>query len=262
MPGVGSIGSTDIFNPLPTLRRMRHGRTELLYLDDSYLREFEAEVIDVRENGVILGATAFHPTGGGLVSDTGHIAHSRGVSRVLEARFVEEGVLHVVEGDLPEVGEVVRGTLDWERRYRIMRMHTSLHALSAVVSRETGALVTGNQVRPDVSRVDFSLETLDRELIRRLVDRTNSLLAEGRPVRISWIPREEALKIPGITKLADRLPPELEVWRVVEIEGIDLQADGGPHVRNTAEIGRIEIVDLESKGRRNKRVYFTLSEPE
>ncbi len=241
---------------------MRHGRTELLYLEDSYLREFEAEVIGVREGGVILSATAFHPTGGGLVSDTGFIAHSRGVSRVVEAKFVDEGVLHVMEGDLPEVGEVVRGALDWERRYRIMRMHTSLHALSAVVSRETGALVTGNQVRPDVSRVDFSLETLNRDLIRGLVERTNSLLAEGRPVRITWMPREEALKIPGITKLADRLPPELEVWRIVEIEGIDLQADGGPHVRNTAEIGGIEVFDFESKGKRNKRVYLKLSERE
>ncbi len=239
---------------------MRHGKTELLYLDDSYLREFDAEVTDVRENGVILNATAFHPTGGGLVSDTGVIDHSRGSSRVIEARFVDDGVLHVVEGALPEVGEVVKGALDWERRYRVMRMHTALHALSAVVARETGALVTGNQVRPDVSRVDFSLETMDRELIRRLVDLTNSLLAEGRPVRISWIRREEALKIPGITKLADRLPPELEVWRVVEIEGIDLQADGGPHVRNTSEVGRIEVVGFESKGRRNKRVYFTLSD--
>jgi Ser-tRNA(Ala) deacylase AlaX len=117
-------------------------------------------------------------------------------------------------------------------------------------------------VKPDVSRVDFSLEALDRDQIRRLVERTNSLLAEGRPVRIAWMPRDEALKIPGITKLADRLPPELEVWRVVEIEGIDLQADGGPHVRHTAEVGRIEVVDFESKGRRNKRVYFTLSERE
>jgi Ser-tRNA(Ala) deacylase AlaX len=246
----------------PSLKRLRHGRTELLYLDDSYLREFEAEVVDVRENGVILGATAFHPTGGGLVSDTGSIVHSKGVSKVVEARFVEDGVLHVVEGDLPDVGEVVRGTLDWERRYRIMRMHTALHALSAVVSKEAGALVTGNQVKPDVSRVDFSLEALDRDLIRRLVERTNSLLAEGRPVRIAWMPRDEALKIPGITKLADRLPPEIEVWRVVEIEGIDLQADGGPHVRNTAEVGSIEVVGFESKGRRNKRVYFTLSERE
>ncbi|MDJ0274545.1 MAG: alanyl-tRNA editing protein [Nitrososphaerota archaeon] len=239
---------------------MKHGKTELLYLDDSYLREFEAEVLEVQGDGVVLSATAFHPTGGGLVSDTGTMEHSRGVSKVVEAKFVEGGVLHVLEGELPEMGERVKGVLDWERRYRVMRMHTSLHALSAVVSRETGALVTGNQVKPDVSRVDFSLEALDRDLIRRLVDLTNSLLAEGRPVRVSWMPREEAMKLPGITKLADRLPPELPVWRIVEIEGIDLQADGGPHVRNTAEIGRIEIVGFESKGRRNKRVYFTLSD--
>ncbi|MEM2770736.1 MAG: alanyl-tRNA editing protein, partial [Nitrososphaerota archaeon] len=121
---------------------MKHGKTELLYLDDSYLREFEAEVLEVQGDGVVLSATAFHPTGGGLVSDTGTMEHSRGVSKVVEAKFVEGGVLHVLEGELPEMGERVKGVLDWERRYRVMRMHTSLHALSAVVSRETGALVT------------------------------------------------------------------------------------------------------------------------
>lgn len=239
---------------------MKHGLTELLYLDDSYIKEFSAEVLEIKENGVILSATAFHPTGGGLVSDTGLLYHSKGTSSVVEVRFEEDGIFHIINGELPSIKENIRGVLDWDRRYRIMRMHTALHALSAIVARETGALVTGNQVRPDVSRVDFSLEGLDRGLIMKLVDLTNSLISEGRKVKIYWMDRNEALKIPGITKLADRLPPDLPMLRIVEIEGIDIQADGGPHVRNTNEIGSIEVVDFESKGKRNKRIYFKLSD--
>ncbi|MCS6787990.1 MAG: alanyl-tRNA editing protein [Aigarchaeota archaeon] len=235
---------------------MRHGRTELLYLDDSYLREFEAEVIGVSEGGAVLDATAFHPTGGGLVSDVGELRHGSGVALVREVRFGEDGVVHLCEGELPRPGERVRGVLDWERRYRVMRAHTALHALSAVVARETGALVTGNQVSHGECRVDFALESLDRDLLRRLVDLTNSVLSEGRPVKVRWMSREEALRIPGITKLADRLPPDVPVLRVVEIEGVDLQADGGPHVANTRECGEIEVLGFESKGKRNKRLYF------
>lgn len=237
---------------------MRHGVTELLYLEDSYLREFEARVERVVEDSILLDRTIFHPTGGGLVSDVGVIHHEGGSAEVVEAKFVEGGVLHVLKGRCPMEGEVIRGAIDWERRYSVMQMHTALHALSAVVVREAGALVTGNQVRPDVSRVDFSLNKLDRAEFEKFVEITNYLLADGRDVRIRWMRREEVLAIPNITKLANRLPPDLPVLRIVEIDGVDVQADGGPHVKNTRECGRIEIVDIESKGARNKRLYFTL----
>ncbi|MCS7118336.1 MAG: alanyl-tRNA editing protein [Thaumarchaeota archaeon] len=235
---------------------MRQGRTELLYLYDSYLREFDANVVEVVEGGVVLDATAFHPTGGGLVFDVGELRHDRGTAYVKEVKFIDDGVVHVCDGELPQRGLQVHGVIDWDRRYRVMRAHTALHALSSVVARETGALVTGNQVGHEGCRVDFALEGLDRDLLRRLVDLTNSVLKEGREVRVRWMSREEALKIPGITKLADRLPPEVPVLRLVEIEGVDLQADGGPHVANTRECGEIEVLGFESKGRRNKRLYF------
>ncbi|MCS7094963.1 MAG: alanyl-tRNA editing protein [Thaumarchaeota archaeon] len=235
---------------------MRQGRTKLLYLDDSYLREFDANVLQVAEGGVILDSTTFHPTGGGLISDIGELQHSGGTAHVREVRFIDDGVVHVCDGELPQRGMQVHGVIDWDRRYRVMRAHTALHALSAVVARETGALVTGNQVGHEDCRVDFALEGLDRELLRRMVDLTNSVLKEGRRVSVRWMSREEALRIPGITKLADRLPPEVPMLRLVEIEGVDLQADGGPHVANTRECGEIEVLGFESKGKRNKRLYF------
>ncbi|GBC71605.1 Alanine--tRNA ligase [Candidatus Calditenuaceae archaeon HR02] len=240
---------------------MQIGRTELLYLRDSYLSEFHAEVVGVGEDYVVLDRTAFHPRGGGLVSDTGTLFRGSEVFQVLGAEQSEEGVRHMVDRAGLEVGDRVRGALDWSRRYRLMRMHTALHVLVAIVNSRTGALITGNQVEPDSSRVDFNLEKMDRALIEECVAEANRRLAEGHEIRIRFIEREEALKIPELVKLAAKAPPEAPILRIVEIGEIDAQLDGGPHVKNTSEVGRIVMKKIENKGKSNRRLYFTLDPP-
>jgi Ser-tRNA(Ala) deacylase AlaX len=227
-------------------------------MDDSYLKEFEARVVEVLGNNVVLDKTAFHPRGGGLPEDTGVLVKEGQEVRVVQV-FSEEGrVLHSAPGHMFSVGDAVKGVLDWERRYLIMRMHTGIHALASVFNRRTGALITGNQVNVDKSRLDLNLEKIDRALIDDVFSETNRELALGRMVKINYLPREEALKIPGIVKLAEAAPPSVERLRIVEIEGLDIQADGGPHVANTKEVGELILLKVENKGRNNRRVYFTL----
>jgi len=235
---------------------MKQGKTELLYMDDSYLREFEATVLSRDPKGVLLDRTCFHPRGGGLESDTGLLEFGEGKAIVKEALFSEEGVMHVVEPNLPEGVNKVKGILDWNRRYKLMRLHTALHVLAAVILRREEALITGNHVAPNGARVDFSFKAFDREAITACIEEANSELGRNREVRIYYLSREEALSRPGIVKLAGRMPPNLSVLRVVEIEGVDLQADGGPHVKNTREVGRIVLQKLENKGKNNRRMYF------
>ncbi|MEM1553841.1 MAG: alanyl-tRNA editing protein AlaXM [Thermoproteota archaeon] len=232
--------------------------TELLYMDDSYLKEFDAEVVEILGDNVVLDRTAFHPRGGGLPEDIGIIVKDGEEFKVLQVVSEDGKVLHNVPGHRFNVGDKVRGILNWERRYVIMRMHTGIHALAAVFNKRTGALITGNQVNVDKSRLDMNLEKIDRELINDVFNETNRELALGRTVKIYYLPREEALKIPGIVKLAEAAPPNVEKLRIVEIEGLDIQADGGPHVANTREVGELILLKIENKGRNNRRVYFTL----
>ncbi|MDK2371872.1 MAG: alanyl-tRNA editing protein AlaXM [Candidatus Korarchaeota archaeon] len=232
--------------------------TELLYMDDSYLKEFEAEVVEVSGDRVVLDRTAFYPVGGGLPSDTGVLLKGSEEYRVEEVRKEGGKVWHIVPGHSLSPGDGVRGVIDWDRRYRVMRMHTALHALIAVMNQKFGVLVTGNKVAPDRSRVDVNLEKPDRELVEKVIAETNEELAKGLPVKIYYLPREEAMKIPGIVKLARALPPSVQKLRIVEIEGLDIQADGGPHVSNTKEVGRIVFLRLENKGKNNRRIHFTL----
>ncbi len=240
---------------------MRAGKTELLYLTDSYLRTCEARVVRSGEDYIIPDRTIFHPKGGGLVADRGEILHLGGRARVTNIELAEEGAVHTLEGlsaAIP-VGEVITCTLDWDWRYRLMRMHTALHVLSAIVHSRTGALITGNQVEPETSRVDFSLERMDRALIEECVAEANRRIAEGHEVVVRFIGRDEALKQPGLVRLASKAPPDAPILRIVEIGSIDAQLDGGPHVKNTAEIGEILLKKIENKGKSNRRLYFTLT---
>ncbi|MDW8083951.1 MAG: alanyl-tRNA editing protein [Candidatus Caldarchaeum sp.] len=238
---------------------MEHGRTRLLYLDDSYLTNASAVVVEAGEGWVVLDRTCFHPRGGGLVSDVGEIRYGPKVSKVIEAVFGESGVVHNLDGPAPEVGSVVECFIDWNKRYRLMRMHTGLHVLAAIMVEKTGALITGNNVSFESARVDFSLETFDRAVMEQIVNETNSRLAEGHQVKTYYMDREKVLSTPGMVKLAGRLPPDVPKLRIVEIEELDIQADGGPHVRNTAEVGRIVLTKLENKGKTNRRMYFVVS---
>jgi len=227
-------------------------------MDDSYLKEFEARVVEVLGDSVVLDKTAFHPRGGGLPEDTGILIKEGREVKVVQVLSEGGRILHSAPGHGFSEGDTVKGILDWERRYLIMRMHTGIHALASVFNKRTGALITGNQVNVDKSRLDLNLEKMDRTLIDDVFRETNTELASGRTVKIYYLPREEALKIPGIVKLAEAAPPSVERLRIVEIEGLDIQADGGPHVANTKEVGELVLLKVENKGRNNRRVYFTL----
>jgi len=227
-------------------------------MNDSYLKYFEATVVETIGDNVVLDKTAFHPRGGGLPEDTGALIKEGREFRVVQVVSKGEKVLHNAPGHELKPGDTVRGVLDWDKRYMIMRMHTAIHALAAVFNRRTGALITGNQVNTDRSRLDMSLEKMDRALIDDVFKETNRELASGRIVKIYYLPRDEALKIPGVVKLAEAAPPKVEKLRIVEIEGLDIQADGGPHVANTREVGELILLKVENKGKNNRRVYFTL----
>jgi len=234
-------------------------KTTLLYLDDSYLKEFDAIILEVSEKGIVLDKTAFYPKGGGLPNDTGKIIINEREFPVTYVYKEEDKVYHVIEGSIDaSEGTPVRGIIDWDRRYRIMRLHTAAHMLSGLMYDKTKALVTGGNINEEKGHIDFGLEKLDRELFEGVIKEANELIKVGRPVKIYYMEREKVLSTPGLVKLADRLPPKVNVLRIVEIEGIDVQADGGPHVANIKEIGEIELLKLESKGKRRKRLYYTV----
>jgi len=204
---------------------------------------------------VVLDQTAFNPRGGGLVCDLG----SLGGLKVAEVSKEGEEIVHVLDA-APGFGQgaVVHGVLDWDRRHRIMRMHTTAHILSAVVNKETGALITGNQISPGESRVDFNLDNFDRGKMSDYIELANMAVRRELEVRTYFMKREEALANPGFVKLANAMPPSQEMLRIVEIGDVDTQADGGVHVKNTREIGEVVGVKTENKGKSNRRLYFTV----
>lgn len=235
-----------------------------LYLADSYLTEFAATVLDVnndqRGNGVfiVLDQTAFYPSGGGQPHDTGTLTKDGKIYAVLSVTAQNGKILHQMDAGGLQQGDRVHGKIDEQRRQLLQRMHTACHVLSAVFVKETGALITGNQLNTDQSRIDFNLETFDREKIQQYINKANELLATNQVVEVSFMPRAEAEKMPELAKLAIGLKEGIEEIRVVKIGNIDMQADGGTHVKNTKEVGTIELIKCENKGKSNRRVYFRL----
>lgn len=242
---------------------------DTLFLDDSYLREFSAKIVSVvklegeeSKAKIVLDRTAFFPTGGGQPCDLGKLAIAKNgaACEVADVRKENGEIVHTVV--LPqncqlETGDEVTGEIDWARRHRHMRMHTAGHVLSAVMFAK-GLLITGNQLGANESRFDFSMENFDRALIDTCIAEANTLMARGQEVSISYLPREEALKMPGMSKLTGALPPAISTLRIVKIGDIDTQADGGTHVKNTSEVGTLSISRAENKGKSNRRIYFTL----
>jgi misacylated tRNA(Ala) deacylase len=234
--------------------------TELLYQTDSYLKAFSATITGVNPEtrGLTLDRTAFYPGGGGQPHDTGTMTVGERVYPVVK---VERGNVHLLGGDdpLPPVGGVAQGTIDWERRYQLMRTHTAMHILCGVVWRDYGASVTGGNMEPLQGRMDFEFERLQRELVSEIEAKINAEIAAAREVRVKILPRDEAFQIPDLIRTKINLLPEgIAEVRTVEIVGLDLQADGGTHVANTREVGRIRISDYKSKGGINKRVYVEI----
>jgi len=235
--------------------------TELLYQTDSYLQEFEAIISSVFEEtrAVVLDKTAFYPGGGGQPSDFGSLIINGVTYLVDKVKKQGDDVLHFLGGDapLPTPGSASRGTLDWSRRYKLMRTHTALHVLCGTVFRDYGALVTGGDMEPLKGRMDFEFETMKGELVREIETAVNAEVAKARDVRVRILPREEAFQIPDLIRTKINLLPEgIQQVRTVELVGLDLQADGGTHVRNTSEVGKIRVKDYKSKGAINKRLYI------
>jgi misacylated tRNA(Ala) deacylase len=235
--------------------------TKSLYLYDSFLKEFEAEIQHVTENQIILDQTAFHPRTGGVASDTGYLAKGTMKYKVVRVEINRETkeIIHFLEEkvDLKQ-GDLVKGTLDWERRYRLMRLHTAAHLIAAIMYRDYNALITGGQVDYEHAKLDFNLPKTNREIFEAAVEKANKEASKNVQLKIYFLTREEALKVPGMVKLAERMPPKEKELRIVEIPNIDMQADGGPHVENTKEIGEILLVKIENKGKNKRRIYFTV----
>jgi misacylated tRNA(Ala) deacylase len=240
----------------------------MLYQKDSYLRDFDAQVISVHPDlhGVALSQSALYPGGGGQPADHGRLIADDVPMRVIGSKRVDGATVHLINPDdtLPEEGIDVQGVVDWDRRYALMRMHTALHILCGVVFRDYGALVTGGNMEADHARMDFEMDSADftPERVEEIGRRANEEISAARSIQVAFHSRSDAMQIPDLIRTKINLLPEgIEKIRTVEIVGLDLQADGGTHVANTREVGGIEITGTRSKGRINKRISIALSEP-
>jgi misacylated tRNA(Ala) deacylase len=240
---------------------------EQICYTDAYARRVDGRVVAVDDSGesplVVLDRTVFYPGGGGQPSDRGLMRASDGRSWTVRGVRKRDGdIVHELEPDEdgpPERDDVLTVDLDWARRFALMRTHTALHALCGVVWRDYGALVTGGNMEPGGGRMDFEFERMSGELVDEIEAKVNTELAARRDVRVNVLPRDEAFAIPDLIRTRiNLLPPGIEEIRTIEIVGLDLQADGGTHVANTAEVGGIRVTGYESKGRINKRIRLEL----
>ena len=238
---------------------MSAAATDLLYAADAYLRTFTGRVVDVREGSqVALDRTAFYPTGGGQPYDTGTL----GAAGVTAVRKEGDMVWHTVDGPVPGVGDEVDGEVDWDRRHALMRTHTALHVLCGVIWNRWGVPVTGGNMEPLSARMDFEFDPLPEGFGPLVQDLVNAELAAGRPVEVAWVPRSEAFSDADLVRTKVNLIPEgVDPIRVIDIVGLDKQADGGLHVRSTDEVGRVQVLKTESKGKGNKRIRLAVLDP-
>jgi misacylated tRNA(Ala) deacylase len=235
--------------------------TERIYATEQYASSMDARIVDVDpdDGRVLLDRTVFYPGGGGQPPDVGHLAVGEDRLAVVRVDQDARGVWHWLEGALPGVGTVVRGEVDWERRYQLMRTHTAMHALCGVVWERFASPVTGGNMEPGIGRLDFELPGWDPEDKEPLEEELNRQLAAARPVEIAFLPREEADRDPSLIRTkVSLLPDSLREVRVVDIVGLDRQADGGTHVASTSEVGRVRVAKVESKGKGFRRIRLAL----
>jgi misacylated tRNA(Ala) deacylase len=234
--------------------------TKALFLVDSYIKESSATVISVKDGKFLtLDQTIFYAKGGGQPHDTGKILKDCEVFNVVYVGKFSGEILHEVDRVGLQPGDKVHCILNWDRRYKLMRCHTAAHVLAAVLNKGTGALITGNQLEEDHVRFDFSLQKFDKALLEAYLNEANELFDADVPVNWYELPREEALKIPGVIKMAEAFPPDFPILRIVDIVGVDKQADGGTHVKNLTEVGKVVLIKTENKGKNNRRIYFRLN---
>ena len=234
--------------------------TEELAASDAYLKASEGSVAEWVDDGLILDRTVFYARGGGQPGDIGVISWDGGAIDVIDTVRRSGQIVHVVDSDdRPEPGVPVQAVIDWERRYRIMRTHTALHALSGVVYRDFGAKVTGGNMDDGTARMDFELDSISQEFGAMVERKLNEELVKGYPTEIQMLAREIALQDPDLIRTKVNLIPEwVELIRVVDIVGLDRQADGGTHVNSTLEVGSVTVLKTESKGKANKRMRISV----
>ncbi|MDQ6649566.1 MAG: alanyl-tRNA editing protein [Actinomycetota bacterium] len=237
-----------------------HGRTTRLELADATVREWDAVVLDASPEGVVLDRSAFYPGGGGQPPDHGVLLWGGVQSRVVGVRRGEDLLVQVADGDpVPSAGTAVRGAVEDERRTALMRTHSGLHLLAGVVFRDFGALVTGGNMEPLTARMDFDLPELPADFRDRIAAACAAEVTADRAIEVSVLPVDKAFEIPDIIRTATNLlPPGLTEVRLVDIVGLDVQADGGTHVASTRQIGEIEVVKVENKGKANRRLRVRL----
>ncbi len=237
--------------------------TELLYHSDSYRKEVKAKVVALEETAVILDKTIVFPGGGGQPADAGKFLSLGYVTRIEKVKKLGDDVYHWCSGPIPEIGRFVNCKIDWQRRYELMRTHTALHILCGVIWRDFGAKVTGGNMEPGRGRLDFELESMSTDFAEEVERLVNVEVEAARPIQVKTLAREEAFKIPDLIRTKINLLPEgIKEVRIVEIVGLDLQADGGTHVANTREVGRIKVIEHKSKGRLNKRIRIAVESKE
>ncbi len=236
--------------------------TELLFHGDSYLKTFEARVVRVDGERVDLDRTAFYPTGGGQPHDVGWLMVG-GAAHAPVTEVQKDGgvVWHTCPGHRLEKGAAVAGEIEWERRHRLMRTHTALHVLCGVIWREFGAPVTGSQMEPLRARMDFELASMRSDFVHAVEKAVQAEIAADRRIEVRSLPRAAAESIPDLVRTkVNLLPAGIATIRIVDIVGLDLQADGGTHVRTTGEVGVIRVVDYRSKGKSNKRLVIEIAD--
>ncbi len=236
-------------------------RTETLYMDDSYLKQWTAKVIDVKDNKyILLDKTAFYPKGGGQPHDMGVIRKNGEEYKVIYVGKFSGNISHEVDKPGLKVGDKVDCELDWDRRYLFMRYHTAAHLISNILYKKADAKITGNQIETDKTRIDFSMKEYDPEKLKSFIDEANDIIKKDVPVSTYYLTREEVLKQPHLAKLAIGLPEKIKTLRIVKIGDIDEQVDAGTHVKNLSEINGIKYIKSVNKGKDNRRVYFLLKE--
>lgn len=234
--------------------------SKVLYLDDMFLKEFEAEVVSVKDGKyIVLDQTSFYPKSGGIANDEGTLVRGSDTFNVVYVGKFGGQISHEVDKEGIQIGDKVTGTLDWNRRYKLMRFHTAAHVLSGAFFKNLGAKITGNEISSlDQGRIDFNLENFDRKLIEEQVEKSNEIIQADYPVEVYSLQRSEVEKDPDLIKLAMGLPKNIDVIRIVDIKNFDRQPDGGCHVQSLKEIGKINIKKLVNKGKNNRRLYFEI----
>jgi len=232
--------------------------TQKLFLENSYLKEFEATVVNVNDKYISLDKTLFYPKSGGQACDLGKLIRIKDDKKfqVVFVAKINDDVSHEVSEEGLKIGDKVKGEINWERRYKLMRLHTAAHVLDNVFHENGEVLITGNELNIERSRIDFNLKEFNKEKVQNYINEANKIIEKDLEVKNYSLKKEEAMKIPGIIKLANAAPPDLPILRITEISNLDIQADGGTHVKHLKEVGKIVFLEIENKGKDRKRVYF------